>query len=164
VARIAALPALSAGILLVAAATSLADTQRVRDPHRDGHSGCEIYTATAGHAKGGRLKHTITVADRIPSKSLAPIFLIFGRKGEVGGAPRSTLSSGASGVRTSLSKNRRTVTYTIKASRLRSESEIPRRQKSYYWVANGCFANPDWAPGTSRGGPKLKAHRFSAKR
>ena len=86
------------------------------DPHGDGHYGCEIYTATAGHAKGGRLKHTITMKDRIASKSLAPIVLIFGRRSEVGGAPRATLSPGSSGVKTSLSKNRRTVTYTIKAS------------------------------------------------
>ncbi len=154
----AALLALSGTLAL--AAPGFADTQKVKDPHGDGHSGCEIYTATAGHAKGGRLKHTITVADRIKSKVLAPIFLIFGRKNEVGGAPRATLSSSSSGVRTSLSKNRRTVSYTIKASKLRSESGISKRQRSYYWVANGCFANPDWAPGTRKGGPKLKAHRF----
>ena len=158
-ARVAAALLALAGTLALAA-TGFADTQKVKDPHGDGHAGCEIYAATAGHAKGGRLKHTITVRDRISSKALAPIFLIFGRKSEVGGAPRATLSSSASGVKTSLSKNRRTVTYTIKASKLRSEAAIPRRQKSYYWVANGCFANPDWAPGTKSRGPKLKAHRF----
>ena len=53
-----------------------------------------------------------------------------------------------------------TVTYTIKASRLRSEASIPRRQKSYLWVANGCFANPDWAPGAPGGKPRLKVHAF----
>ena len=78
----------------------------------------------------------------------------------MGGAPRMTLSTHSSGVKGTLSKNRRTVTYTIRASKLRSEAAISRRQRSYYWVANGCFANPDWAPGTRRGGPKLKAHRF----
>jgi hypothetical protein len=55
------------------APTAAAGTQKVKDPHADGHRGCEIYLATAGHAKGGRLKHTITVADRIPSRALAPI-------------------------------------------------------------------------------------------
>ena len=50
-------------------ATGLAGTQKVKDPHGDGHAGCEIYAATAGHAKGGRLKHTITVRDRISSKA-----------------------------------------------------------------------------------------------
>jgi hypothetical protein len=145
---------------LALAATGFADTQKVKDPHGDGHAGCEIYTATAGHAKGGRLKHTITVRDRISSKALAPIFLIFGKKSEVGGAPRATLSSSASGVKTALSKNKRTVSYTIKAAKLRSDAAIPGRQKFYYWVANGCFANPDWAPGTRTGGPKLKSHRF----
>ena len=84
---------------LALAATGFADTQKVKDPHGDGHAGCEIYAATAGHAKGGRLKHTITVRDRISSKALAPIVLIFGRKSEVGGAPRATLSSGSSGVK-----------------------------------------------------------------
>ena len=162
-ARVAA-ALLAPALALVLAATGFADTQKVKDPHGDGHAGCEIYAATAGHAKGGRLKHTITVRDRISSKALAPIFLIFGKKSEVGGAPRATLSSGASGVKTSLSKNRRTVAYTIKAAKLRSEAEISKRQKSYWWVANGCFANPDWAPGTRSGGPKLKAHRFSARR
>ena len=158
-----ALAVLALAGTLALAASAFASTQKVKDPHGDGHAGCEIYGATAGHAKGGRLKHTITVAHRIPSRALAPIFLIFGRKREVGGAPRATLSSGSGGVKTSLSRNRRTVTYTIKASRLRSETAIPRRQKSYYWVANGCFANPDWAPGTRSGGPRLKAHRFAAR-
>ena len=161
--RIAAALLALAGTLALAA-TGFAGTQKVKDPHGDGHSGCEIYTATAGHAKGGRLKHTITVRDRIASRSLAPIFLIFQRKSQVGGAPRATLSSGASGVKTSISRSRRTVAYTIKAAKLRSETGIPRRQKSYYWVANGCFANPDWAPGTRSGGPRLKAHRFAARR
>ena len=156
-ARLAIALALAA---LLVPAIALASSQKVNDPHGDGHTGCEIYSATAGHAKGGRLKHTITMKDRIASKSLAPIVLIFGRRNEVGGAPRATLSTGSSGVKSSLSKSKRTVTYTIKASRLRSETSIPRRQKSYLWVANGCFANPDWAPGTAGGGPKLKAHRF----
>ena len=156
-ARLALALALAA---LALPAIALASTQKVKDPHGDGHTGCEIYAATAGHAKGGRLKHTITMKDRIASRSVAPIVLIFGRRSEVGGAPRATLAPGSSGVKTSLSKSRRTVTYTIKASRLRSEISIPRRQKSYFWVANGCFANPDWAPGTAGGGPKLKAHRF----
>ena len=53
-----------------------------------GTEAVEIYAATAGHAKGARLKHTVTVADRISSRALAPIVLIFGRKSEVGGAPR----------------------------------------------------------------------------
>ncbi|MBN1529353.1 MAG: hypothetical protein JW895_09860, partial [Thermoleophilaceae bacterium] len=145
---------------LLVPAPAFANTQKVKDPHGDGHSGCEIYSATAGHAKGGRLKHTITMKDRIQSKGLAPIVLVFGRRNEVGGAPRATLSSGASGVKTVLSRSKRTVTYTIKASRLRSETSIPRRQKSYFWVANGCFANPDWAPGAPGGRPKLKAHAF----
>ena len=78
----------------------------------------------------------------------------------MGGAPRMTLSAGLERRQGTLSKNRRTVTYTIKASKLRSEARISKRQRSYYWVANGCFANPDWAPGTRSGGPKLKAHRF----
>jgi hypothetical protein len=146
--------------VLALAGAAIADTQKVNDPRHDGHSGCEIHTATAGHASGGRVKHTITVADRIRRKSLAPIVLIFGKRSEVGGAPRATLSSGASGVKTKLTGSARRVTYTIKASKLRSEAGIPRRQRSYYWVANGCFANPDWAPGASGGGPKLKAHRF----
>ena len=71
-----------------------------------------------------------------------------------------TLSAGSTGVKASLSKRRRMVTYTIKASKLRSEGRFPRRQSSYFWVANGCFANPDWAPGTRSGGPKVKSHRF----
>jgi hypothetical protein len=156
-ARLALALALAA---LLVPAIALAGNQRVNDPHGDGHKGCEIYTATAGHAKGGRLKHTITMEDRIKSRSLAPIVLIFGRRGEVGGAPRATLSTGSSGVTASLSKSKRTVTYTIKASRLRSETSVPKRQKSYFWVANGCFANPDWAPGGKGGKPKLKAHAF----
>jgi hypothetical protein len=145
---------------LILPAIALASTQKVKDPHGDGHQGCEIYSATAGHAKGGRLKHTITMKERIASKSLAPIVLIFGRRNELGGAPRATLSSGSSGVKSVLGKSKRTVTYTIKAARLRSETSIPRRQKSYLWVANGCFANPDWAPGAPGGKPKLKAHAF----
>ena len=147
-------------LALLVPTIALAGNQKVNDPHGDGHYGCEIYSATAGHAKGGRLKHTITMKDKIASKSLAPIVLIFGRRSEVGGAPRTTLSTGSNGVKASLSKSRRTVTYTIKPSRLRSETSIPKRQKSYYWVANGCFANPDWAPGTAGGGPRLKAHAF----
>ena len=157
-----AAPFLALALTLALAATAFASTQKVKDPHHDGHRGCEIYAATAGHAKGARLKHTVTVADRISSRALAPIVLIFARKSEVGGAPRMTLSTSSRGVKATLSKNRRTVTYTIRASKLRSEAAISKRQRSYYWVANGCFANPDWAPGTRRGGPKLKAHRFKS--
>jgi hypothetical protein len=156
-ARLALALALAA---LLIPAIALAAGQKVNDPHRDGHKGCEIYSATAGHAKRGRLKHTITMKDRIKSRSLAPIVLIFGRRGEVGGAPRVTLSTGSAGVKASLSKSRRTVTYTIRASTLRFETSIPKRQKSYFWVANGCFANPDWAPGAAGGKPRLKAHAF----
>ena len=156
-ARLALAPALAA---LLVPAIALARTQKVSDPHADGHKGCEIYSATAGHAKRGRLKHTITMKDRIKSRSLAPIVLVFGRRGEVGGAPRATLSTGSAGVKASLGKSRRTVTYTIKASRLRTETSIPKRRKSYLWVANGCFANPDWAPGAAGGRPRPKAHRF----
>jgi hypothetical protein len=156
-ARLALALALAA---LLVPAIALAGGQRVSDPHGDGHTGCEIYSATAGHSKGGRLKHTITMRDRIKSRGLAPIVLIFGRRGEVGGAPRATLSSGSAGVRASLGRSRRTVTYTIRVSTLRRETSIPKRQKSYLWVANGCFANPDWAPGAAGGRPKLKAHAF----
>jgi hypothetical protein len=156
-ARLALALALAA---LLVPAIALASAQRVSDPHGDGHRGCEIYSATAGHVKRGRLKHTVTMKDRIKSRSLAPIVLIFGRRGEVGGAPRVTLSTGSAGVKASLSKSRRTVTYTIRASTLRFETSIPKRQKSYFWVANGCFANPDWAPGAAGGKPRLKAHAF----
>jgi len=145
---------------LLVPAIALAGSQKVNDPHGDGHKGCEIFSATAGHSKAGRLKHTITMKDRIKSRSLAPIVLIFGRGAEAGGAPRATLSSGSARVKASLSKSRRTVTYTIKASRLRTETSIPKRRKSYLWVANGCFANPDWAPGAAGGKPTLKAHAF----
>lgn len=155
-----AAPFLALILILAFAATGFADTQKVSDPRHDGHRGCEIYAATAGHAKGARLKHTVTVADRISSRALAPIVLIFARKSEVGGAPRMTLSPGSSGVKATLSKSRRTVAYTIRSRKLRAEARISSGQRSYYWVANGCFANPDWAPGTRRGGPKLKAHRF----
>ena len=80
--------------------------------------------------KGARLKHTVTVADRISSRALAPIVLIFARKSEVGGAPRMTLSTSSRGVKATLSKNRRTVTYTIRASKLRAEAAISKRQRS----------------------------------
>jgi hypothetical protein len=150
--------ALAAGTL--AAATVLADSQRVLDAPGDGHSGCEILAATAGHAAGGRLKHTITMADAIQDTSVAPIVLIRAKPSEVGRAPRFTLSPGSPGVSTRRSTDRKTVTYTIKAAGLRSEMEVPKTRRSYFWSANGCFQYPDWAPDTSSGREQVKAHRF----
>ena len=94
-----AAPFLALILILAFAATVFADTQKVSDPRHDGHRGCEIYAATAGHAKGARLKHTVTVADRISSRALAPIVPIFARKKRSGWCPADDAVPGSSGVR-----------------------------------------------------------------
>lgn len=140
------------------AGTVLADSQTVVDAPGDGRTGCEVLKAIAGHG-AGKLKHTVTMADAFQKQS-APLVLVRGKPSEVGGAPKAILGPGSSGVTTKLSADRKTVIYTITPAKLRAEMEVPKTRRSYFWSANGCFAQPDWAPNTGSGREKVKAHRF----
>ena len=146
---------------LIAASVGDANEVTVDDPGDDARPGCEIVKTTAGHASRGRLVHTISA--KAPMSEGEYVVLIFDRKGDVSGGginsgPSLVMDPAATGVKTKFSGDMRKVTYTIKARKLREEAEIPTRQKKYFWVANGCFQFPDWAPDVSNGGPVTKPH------
>jgi hypothetical protein len=143
------------GALLAASAVGFANTQTVDDPKNDRNQGytdtCEIVKATAGHAPGNRLKHTVTVAEPPPRASHAIVFV--GDRKARGDAILSPGRFHAFDYATRFKNGGRTVVYTVTEAELREELEMPPNTDRYFWQANTCTGGDD-APNKRRG----KAH------
>jgi hypothetical protein len=164
--RLGFLVAVVAGGTLATAAVGFADVQKINDPENDspGGRGCEILQVKAGHAKGNRLKHSITVAQPIDRFDSAPVVLLNDQgTGDQGGGIRDfegVLSGSGDGVRLKYKNGRRTAIYTLSEAKMREEAGLSPRQDRYFWVVQHCQFDGDWAPDSPSGGPKYKGHNL----
>jgi hypothetical protein len=151
----------------LAAAAVVGKKQRVviNDPRGDGggfiqHDRpgvCDIIQATSERAKGGNLRHTVTVRGRINlSETAPPVIITKNRVRDTIGLAAKVLSPGEPKVWSHLRNNRRTVVYFTKRSVIK---EAVGRKDKYFWIADQCTIHDDRAPNNRSATQRFKRKR-----